>query len=130
LVGGFVQQIPAFPVHCLFYCVRVLSIGLHRRTSLSLGLEGRMKTFVSLAAFTAGALSQATFEPADFNITEALLKNGVDVSAIPQLAPLAERSLSSGCLAAVSTYTFGIVHLETNPSSVRIPEIDLRRRSS
>jgi hypothetical protein len=62
-----------------------------------------MKYAISSAALVAGAVSQATFEPADFNITEALLDNGVNVSAIPELAPLVERSLLSGCSIAVST---------------------------
>lgn len=60
-----------------------------------------MKVLFTFAAFAAGALSQNSFEPADFNITDALLDNGVNVSAIPELAPLAERSLSSGCSIAV-----------------------------
>ncbi|CAG5161870.1 uncharacterized protein ALTATR162_LOCUS6113 [Alternaria atra] len=74
-----------------------------------------MKTFVSFAAFTAGAISQATFEPADFNVTEALLKNGVNVSAIPELASFAERSLSSGCSAACMSLKliFGDDQVET-----------------
>lgn len=64
-----------------------------------------MKSFVSVAAFLAGALAQRTFEPADFNVTDALLENGVDISAIPELAELAgnlqERSLINGCTIAV-----------------------------
>ncbi len=62
-----------------------------------------MKYAIPSAALVAGAVSQATFEPADFNVTEALLDNGVNVSAIPELAPLVERSLLSGCSIAVST---------------------------
>jgi hypothetical protein len=58
-----------------------------------------MKDLV-LAALVAGVASQV-FEPADFNITEALLANGVNISAIPDFAPLAERSPSNGCSAAV-----------------------------
>jgi hypothetical protein len=43
------------------------------------------------------------FEPSNFNVTEALIANGVNVSAIPDLASLTEkRSLSSPCAAAVS----------------------------
>jgi len=68
-----------------------------------------MRTFASIAAFTAGALSQATFEPTDFNITEALLNNGVNASAIPDLAPFVERSSSSGCSAAVSVRINGML---------------------
>jgi hypothetical protein len=44
------------------------------------------------------------FEAPDFNITEALATNGINVSALPQLAPLAERSPLSGCSIAVSVY--------------------------
>jgi hypothetical protein len=48
-----------------------------------------------------GVISQA-FESTEFNITEALLDNGVNVSAIPELAPLVERSLLNACSTAVS----------------------------
>ena len=61
-----------------------------------------MQTFLSFAALTVGALSQAAIEPQDFNVTEALLNNGVDMSALPELTPFMERSLLSGCSAAVS----------------------------
>lgn len=61
---------------------------------------------VSIVALTAGALAQSsgnTFEKADFNITEALIGNGVDVSAIPELSGLVERTLDlSPCAIAVS----------------------------
>jgi hypothetical protein len=98
------REIPLSPVHHLSVRASVLDIGLYRRANIA--RPGRkMKTVVSLAAFAVGALSQAMFEPADFNITEALLKNGVNASAIPELASFAERSLSSGCSAAVSPYT-------------------------
>jgi hypothetical protein len=60
---------------------------------------------VSIGALTAGALAQSnanTFEKADFNITEALISNGVDVSAIPELSGLVERTLDlSPCAIAV-----------------------------
>jgi hypothetical protein len=62
-----------------------------------------MKYTASSAALVACVASQATFEPADFNVTEALLDNGVNVSYIPELAPLVERSVLSGCSIAVST---------------------------
>ena len=61
-----------------------------------------MKTFAASSVLIAGALSQSTFESTDFNVTQALLDNGVSVSALPELAPFTERSLSSGCSAAVS----------------------------
>lgn len=60
-----------------------------------------MKLVLTFGSFAAGILSQ-TFEPANFNVTEALLDNGVNVSAIPVLSPYSKRSLLSGCLAAVS----------------------------
>jgi hypothetical protein len=51
----------------------------------------------------AATLAQDVFEPSDFNVTEALIANGVNVSAIPELAALTEkRSLSSPCSIAVS----------------------------
>jgi hypothetical protein len=57
----------------------------------------------SLGAFAASTLAQEIFEPSNFNVTEALIANGVNVSAIPDLASLTEkRSLSSPCAAAVS----------------------------
>ena len=60
---------------------------------------------ISIGALTAGALAQSnanTFEKADFNITEALIGNGVDVSAIPELSGLVERTLDlSPCAIAV-----------------------------
>jgi len=62
-----------------------------------------MKIFISLGALIAVVLAQnGTFEPADFNVTEALISNGVNVSAIPELAGLAERPALSGCSIAAS----------------------------
>lgn len=61
-----------------------------------------MKNVVPLAALVAVVAGQSTFEAADFNITEALLDNGVNVSALPDLAPLVDRASTSGCSAAVS----------------------------
>ncbi|XPS72909.1 hypothetical protein M3J09_005066 [Ascochyta lentis] len=51
----------------------------------------------------AGITSQSTFELTNFNITKALLKNSVDVSALPDLAPLTKRGLTSSCSAACSS---------------------------
>ena len=60
-------------------------------------------SFLAISGALAGnAVAQDAFEPTDFNVTEALLANGVNVSALPDLAALAEkRSLSSPCSAAV-----------------------------
>jgi hypothetical protein len=55
-----------------------------------------------LGAVAVKAVTQDGFEPSDFNVTEALIANGVNVSALPELAALNEkRSLSSPCTAAV-----------------------------
>jgi hypothetical protein len=60
-------------------------------------------SFLPLGALVAAVSAQADiFEPADFNVTEALIANGVNVSAIPELAGLVERTLLSGCSIAVS----------------------------
>jgi hypothetical protein len=60
-------------------------------------------TLFPIVALVAGIRAQTgEFEAADFNITEALATNGINVSALPQLAPLVERSPLSGCLVAVS----------------------------
>jgi len=62
-----------------------------------------MKIFISLGALIAVVLAHnGTFEPADFNVTEALISNGVNVSAIPELAGLAERPALNGCSIAAS----------------------------
>ncbi|KAJ8113339.1 hypothetical protein OPT61_g4507 [Boeremia exigua] len=59
-----------------------------------------MKAIIPSLALVAGVASQGTFEPADFNIAEALLQNGVNVSALPDLASLVDRASTSGCSAA------------------------------
>jgi hypothetical protein len=60
------------------------------------------KVVCSAIAFAAGSAAQEAFEAPDFNVTEALINNGVNVSAIPELAGLAVRSSLSGCSIAVS----------------------------
>lgn len=60
-----------------------------------------MRVSPPVLLFAACALSQS-FEPADFNVTKALLNNGVDVSAIPDLSGLPERSTLNSCSIAVS----------------------------
>ena len=47
-------------------------------------------------------LAQSTFEPHDFNVTEALIDQGINVSALPELAALSVRSSITGCSTAVS----------------------------
>ncbi|KAF1848040.1 FAD-binding domain-containing protein [Cucurbitaria berberidis CBS 394.84] len=63
----------------------------------------KASSFFAIGALTAGVFAQeGIFETADFNITEALIVNGVNVSAIPELDSLVERSLFSGCSIACS----------------------------
>lgn len=61
----------------------------------------KMKVSLTILACTAGPLLAQGFEPADFNVTEALLKNGVAACALPQPSELDDRSPLSGCKAAV-----------------------------
>jgi hypothetical protein len=58
------------------------------------------KGAVALYAVLAAAWA-SDFEPADFNVTAALIANGVDVAAIPGLAGLTERSAINACAVAV-----------------------------
>lgn len=50
-----------------------------------------------VATTTCSVTAQSTFEPIDFNITEALELQGVNVSALPELAALEQRSSNAGC---------------------------------
>lgn len=56
---------------------------------------------IGILGVAATVLAQGTFEPADFNVTDALLSQGVNVSAIPALEGLVERSSTSACSIAV-----------------------------
>lgn len=60
-----------------------------------------MRASLAILTYAASALAQG-FEPADFNVTEALLRNGVDASALPKSSELDGQSLWEGCVAAVS----------------------------
>ncbi|PSN64885.1 FAD-binding domain-containing protein [Corynespora cassiicola Philippines] len=51
----------------------------------------------ALCALYVGASVQSEFEPKDFNVTNALIENGIDVAAIPDLAGLLERSAANAC---------------------------------
>jgi hypothetical protein len=63
----------------------------------------KTSTLFPIVALVAGICAQTgEFEAPDFNITEALATNGINVSALPQLASLVERSPLSGCSVAVS----------------------------
>jgi hypothetical protein len=65
----------------------------------------KASTFLSAICLGAGVYAKTDeFEAPDFNITDALLANGINVSALPELAPLVERTLTSGCSIAVRTH--------------------------
>jgi hypothetical protein len=63
----------------------------------------KFTTAASSSAFAACVLASG-FESADFNVTQALLKNGLDVTSVPGLAGLAERSSPSACSIAVGLW--------------------------
>lgn len=82
----------------------------------------RTSTILPAIAFAAGIRAQTgEFEAPDFNITEALIANGINVSALPQLAPFIERSSLSGCSIAVSTCPEGRQLLQSNISYMQFP---------
>lgn len=60
------------------------------------------KIISGILTVSIGVSAQDTFEAPDFNVTNALIGNGVNVSAIPELANLVVRSSLSGCSIAVS----------------------------
>ncbi|CAO2647057.1 Nn.00g079790.m01.CDS01 [Neocucurbitaria sp. VM-36] len=66
----------------------------------------RISPVVALGFTPTGIWAQDVFESPNFNVTQALLDNGVNVSAMPDLAGLAERSLSSGCSIACTSLKF------------------------
>lgn len=57
---------------------------------------------LSILGSVVGTAVAQTFEPVDFNVTEGLLDLGVNVTQLPELNDLVERSASSYCPAAVS----------------------------
>lgn len=62
-----------------------------------------MQLITILSSVLALAAAQTVVEPENFNISEALLSHGVNISALPQLEGLVERSSFSGCSIAVSS---------------------------
>jgi hypothetical protein len=68
---------------------------------ISVAMRFFEKVGLGALAVTAGVNAQDVFEPVDFNVTEALIENGVNVSAIPDLAGLVVRSSLKGCSIAV-----------------------------
>lgn len=72
----------------------------------------------------------AVFEPVDFNVTAALLKNGVDISSISELSNVvAKRSVSSQCAVAVSSSILSLSTHQLTLSAVQIPQVFVRRQS-
>ena len=59
-----------------------------------------MRSF--LLATLATLVASRTFEAPDFNVTEALLDQGANISALPELAGLVERSSDLACNITVS----------------------------
>lgn len=62
----------------------------------------RLPISAAIAALVTICIAQEPFESPDFNVTAALLEQGVNVSALPDLASLVERSSDSACSIAVS----------------------------
>jgi hypothetical protein len=69
----------------------------------------KFSSLIVLSTFATSGLADA-FEPADFNVTDALVKSGVDIYAIPELAGLVDRSSSKACWIAVSNYHLPLNH--------------------
>lgn len=60
-------------------------------------------SFGALVASTFAQTNTGVFEPTDFNISEALIDNGIDVLAIPELSVLVGRAPNpNSCSIAVS----------------------------
>jgi hypothetical protein len=60
------------------------------------------KLWLCLSTSFACAAAQELFEPRDFNITNALIANGVKLSSIPAIADLEKHSIPKSCELAVS----------------------------
>jgi len=58
--------------------------------------------FVTVLSRAVAQTGESSFEPFDFNVTEALIGHGIDVSVISKFQHAAERSISSACSVAVS----------------------------
>ena len=90
----------------------------------------KASSILSLGAAAGGILAQDVFEPSDFNVTDALIANGVDVSALPGLTKLTEkRSVSSPCAIAVGHYKYDALNC-ANKSKVQVTPTGLWRPDS
>lgn len=57
---------------------------------------------LALGFLASVSAQDSVFEPADFNVTEALIDQGINVTALPGLDSLGTRSSTAGCSIAVS----------------------------
>jgi hypothetical protein len=57
---------------------------------------------LSIFALCANVVAQEAFEPPDFNITVALIANGINVSSLRAINTLTDRSLPNSCALVVS----------------------------
>ncbi|KAF1918568.1 hypothetical protein BDU57DRAFT_547586 [Ampelomyces quisqualis] len=75
----------------------------------------RTSSFISFGLMPTAIIAQDVFEPVEFNVAEALLDNGVNISAIPELSGLGARSHLSSCsITCVSLKAiFGDAQVET-----------------
>lgn len=82
---------PAEPPGCPSNFYKMLACGINFFASLAL-------------AGLAGLVYAQEFEAADFSVTQALLEQGVNILAFPQLAALVDHCSASACSIAVSQY--------------------------
>jgi hypothetical protein len=69
-------------------------------------MKPQIVILLAAISYSGSAVAQEYAEPGNFNITKALLENGVNVAAIPQLHELGNerRSFSDPCAIAVCHY--------------------------
>jgi hypothetical protein len=107
------------------------------QTSAEQSNDMRAPSILALGFMPAGIIAQDIFEPADFNVTEALLANGVDVPALPGLSDLRARSVVDGCSVTVSDYLQfdlssdrGLIEISTNYGSATHSSSSLATKKS
>ncbi|KAF1828205.1 FAD-binding domain-containing protein [Decorospora gaudefroyi] len=66
-------------------------------------MRSLLKVSLGALAVAVRVSAQEIFEPVDFNVTEALIDNGVNITAIPELAGLVARSSLKGCSIACNS---------------------------
>ncbi|KAH7086043.1 hypothetical protein BKA63DRAFT_549044 [Paraphoma chrysanthemicola] len=80
-------------------------------------MKGYKQIAAGVFAVAAVVTAQETFEPLDFNVTEALFENGINVTVIPDLADLVVRSSLQGCSIACNSLklVFGESKVSSSP---------------